>query len=77
MTQKNSESCPKCRGTQYWDRVEGRCYGCGFRVHKKWVIPTLSEQTKSTLRTVAAYLSLLVQGIALHFIIKFHPTIVR
>jgi len=33
----------------------------------------MKESTKSTLRTVVAFLSLLVQCVALHFIVHYHP----
>lgn len=34
----------------------------------------LAEEKKATLRTISGWLSLIIQCIALYFIIRFHPT---
>jgi hypothetical protein len=63
--------CPACGNDKIWDRLFGICCSCGNGKPKKRT--PMSETTKSTLRTIFAIASFIVQLVALHFIWTYHP----
>ncbi len=66
--------CPVCKGKNLWDRFYGMCHEryCGFSLQPAPVLKK-RRQYKEWIRTIAAVLSVILQSVVLHFVIKYHP----